>query len=325
MAVGEVAMTSGLLFKKTDISGFDLYGDPGSFIPVETVIDFSPLTSGSYYFGFHDLSLFYQGLLSLSNISITEKTNSLKKASIALTGKSNNTDNILNWSIEDYSKSGDFEIERSSDGINFIKINDARIEVLNALKPRTSNVENLKSVNVNALSMKERTLDVLNAIGPIPELKQGQDGRNYLKMLSSAARSNTTYAGKISYTFTDTNAAGVNFYRTKQTVPNGNVKYSNIILLKSAEVGIGQLVHVYPNPVKDVLNVEIGKVNATKMKMVVSDSYGRIVINKEVEQFNSEGTHIQLSTSDLSSGIYILKLTGNNGFNTALVKFVKQR
>jgi hypothetical protein len=83
-------------------------------------------------------------------------------------------------------------------------------------------------------------------------------------------------------------------------------------------------VNIYPNPARDVLNVEIGNSNSTKVNILVADAYGRTVINKVVEQSDSGGINqIQLSTSDLSAGVYILKLT--NGSETTTTRFVKQK
>ena len=62
---GAAAMTSGLLFQKTDISNDEVFQD--------TVIEFSPDVTGVYYIGFHDMSLYLQGFLAISKISVTEK------------------------------------------------------------------------------------------------------------------------------------------------------------------------------------------------------------------------------------------------------------
>jgi hypothetical protein len=62
---GAAAMTSGLLFQKSDITNDEVFRD--------TVIEFSPIQSGVYYIGFHNLSLFLQGFLVISKISVIEK------------------------------------------------------------------------------------------------------------------------------------------------------------------------------------------------------------------------------------------------------------
>ncbi len=68
------------------------------------------------------MSLFFQGWIVVSNISVTEKTSSAE-IPFALNGKTNNTDNVLNWAINNKQNNAGFEIQRSADGINFTTIN----------------------------------------------------------------------------------------------------------------------------------------------------------------------------------------------------------
>jgi Secretion system C-terminal sorting domain len=124
--------------------------------------------------------------------------------------------------------------------------------------------------------------------------------------------------------YIDREAAGVSYYRLKQAGQNGNFKYSNVVILQNKAIGTRQSISVYPNPVKDILNVEPGIANKAKMNMTVVDTYGKIVIHKVIEQTDNESTnHLQLSTSDLPAGVYILKIT--SGSETKTTRFVKQR
>jgi len=104
---------------------------------------------------------------------------------------------------------------------------------------------------------------------------------------------------------------------------NGNQALSNAVNDNFID-GQSFKVNIYPNPVKELLNVEIGNSNTTKVNLVVADAYGKTVINKVIEQSNNGNiNHIQLSTSDLPVGIYILQL--NNGSEITITKFVKQK
>ena len=87
-----------------------------------TIIEFTPDRSGVYYFGFHDMSLLSLGNhFHIDNISISEKAASTATPFV-LAGKTNNTDNVLNWAIKDNKIATGFEVQRSTDGINFTKI-----------------------------------------------------------------------------------------------------------------------------------------------------------------------------------------------------------
>lgn len=325
MGTGEAAMTSGILFKKSDIGGFDLYGDWSTFIPEEIVIEFKPHSSGAYYFGFHNLSPFMQGLLVLNNISVTEKVHS-SHAPLALVGNTNNSDNVLNWSIENNAKAGGFEIERSTDGINFTKIGDVPAQELkssNDSKTRASYRSPQNQIISASASSNDKYSVAFDKTRPGFELKTSDDGMNFKKKDVSSAKSRMNTDDKIN-SYTDRNAAGICYYRLKQAGQNGNVIFSNVVMLQNKAIGNVPTVTIYPNPVKDILNVELGKTNTAKMRIVVVDTYGKTVINKVVEQSDNEGTnHIQLSTSDLPAGVYILRLT--NGSETTTTRFVKQR
>ncbi len=63
-ACGAAGMTSGLLFTNADITNADNL--------LDTVISFTPGSSGVYYFGFHDKSLYQKAALIFDNISLVE-------------------------------------------------------------------------------------------------------------------------------------------------------------------------------------------------------------------------------------------------------------
>jgi hypothetical protein len=122
---------------------------------------------------------------------------------------------------------------------------------------------------------------------------------------------NTTYA------FTDlTPPSGTNFYQVRVSkdspcVPTkssyGEVR-SNIIT--SSNIGIeenqGQLFTVYPNPANDIITVTV---NAQLLGSVylISDQAGRIFITGKIISEIS-----MINISELSSGLYILKIGDKN-------------
>ena len=65
---------------------------------------------------------------------------------------------------------------------------------------------------------------------------------------------------------------------------------------------------IYPNPTLDFINIEL-PVTANKIKEIeVIDMLGNVVLFEEV----SNKSNIQLSTKDLSSGVYSIKFLGDN-------------
>jgi|GEM_PF-2390874 len=93
---------------------------------------------------------------------------------------------------------------------------------------------------------------------------------------------------------------------------------SVIITISNQTVGLNehqiQTVNVYPNPVKNKLFIEINDLKITRISIL--DYSGRLV--KSRENINIK----QIDVSDLKQGIYILKVSTENGISTN--RFVKQ-
>lgn len=75
-------------------------------------------------------------------------------------------------------------------------------------------------------------------------------------------------------------------------------------------------VNVYPNPVEDVLNIQLNALSSNSY-MDVLDMSGRILHSQKLYNLNT-----RLDCSDWSSGIYFVKI--NSGAEVRTVKFVKK-
>jgi hypothetical protein len=72
---------------------------------------------------------------------------------------------------------------------------------------------------------------------------------------------------------------------------------------------------VYPNPAKDMLYIDVAA-NAGQ-DITITDMAGHVL-----NSFNSSASHIEVNTSSLPAGMYMLQLSGNG--SVASLKFVKQ-
>ena len=79
---------------------------------------------------------------------------------------------------------------------------------------------------------------------------------------------------------------------------------------------IGGTLAIYPNPVKDVLNVKTETMNFESFQ--IYDVKGRVVKDVIVNQNSS-----QLNVADLESGVYMIKIVTDQGSSTTK-KFIKQ-
>lgn len=93
---------------------------------------------------------------------------------------------------------------------------------------------------------------------------------------------------------------GVNLYRLRTQNLNGSKEYSSI---KSVVFTKGTQVLVYPNPAADQVNVYLDKLNTNATAQLI-DAAG-----KPVMQMKFTDNQINLSTTRLPRGIYILKVT----------------
>lgn len=137
------------------------------------------------------------------------------------------------------------------------------------------------------------------------------DGTNYTKLFdfkdtlgSTATRSSLTIDGMYLYgvtTFGGMDNVGVIFKINKNTVATG-----------IQELPTNTQIKIYPNPVDDILNVELLGFYQ-KVEMQIVDVLGNVIKNSTL---NTQ--HAQIDVSKLQSGIYFLKV-GNR-----VQKFIKE-
>lgn len=68
---------------------------------------------------------------------------------------------------------------------------------------------------------------------------------------------------------------------------------------------------VYPNPVKDIANVQFYLVSSTQLTYRLLDLQGRIILESPKEQFNQGKNNFSFSLEAFSAGTYILQIQGD--------------
>jgi surface protein len=102
----------------------------------------------------------------------------------------------------------------------------------------------------------------------------------------------------VSYAFTDAQPAiGSNFYRLKQVDLNGGFAYTPVVEALTGE----NLLRAYPNPVRDVLHLELSQAN---WQGELYDAQG-----KRVAVWKNLSGNTTIETRNLPEGTYLLKLT----------------
>lgn len=141
-------------------------------------------------------------------------------------------------------------------------------------------------------------------------------GNNIASFLSIGTVNATN---KAEYNCTDSNPLfGTNYYRLKLINKDGSFSYSSIIQLDVTNKSVMQL---FPNPVKDLLQVRINKVFNDDASLRLLNYAGQIV--KTVNAGNVNQVNIAVSLADLAAGMYTVQLL-NNGQQVGSQKIMKQ-
>jgi len=195
------------------------------------------------------------------------------------------------------------------------------------------NIDNFKIVKTNAPLFNLLPVDFISFNGrmlPDETIKLDWDvsreiNHDFFDVEKSTDGSSFSSIGKVRgippYYFIDNNPSeGNNFYRLRQVDKDSKFEYSNTInvVYRKKEVGLS----IYPNPVKDVLNIEITKSNYSKLTVLVTDITGRTVLNKEYSM-NGRNDLIRIDVSNWNRQQYIIKVINEGGETLAIQKFIK--
>lgn len=177
---------------------------------------------------------------------------------------------------------------------------------------------NFKSISINAKkdgnkAAVEWITDNSNAITYTVEKSANGIDFTPLYDISSKGLSQTYHINDL------TPVNGLNFYRIKESNSTGDINYSNIAKVLF-DIADKPGITLYPNPVKDVLNISLNTKSAkgkTVFINIFDASGGWIKLYNVVAD-----TNIQINVSDLARGSYIIHVS--NGEKTFTGKMIKQ-
>lgn len=118
------------------------------------------------------------------------------------------------------------------------------------------------------------------------------------------------------YTFTDRQPLpGMNYYRLRQVDFDGKSEYSPIV---SVEISAPkEMAAISPNPVSEDLFLTLPSESSETWQLTIYDLNGRVV--RQAELINNT-----LNVSDLSQGLYFVRLSGQNGQLLLQERFLKK-
>ncbi|HSC53897.1 MAG TPA: T9SS type A sorting domain-containing protein [Phnomibacter sp.] len=155
------------------------------------------------------------------------------------------------------------------------------------------------------------------------EIERSIDGLKYATIGKVATKAmNGNHSGGLSYAFTDESPMqGQNLYRIKQIDKSGAFAYSNTISVFTPNQSSRHILSYYPNPTSGNLVIEFTQSMSGKANIQIADASGKIALQTKTSITNSRNTVVNVTS--LKPGIYLLKLTEDNG-TVSTIKFVKQ-
>jgi len=142
------------------------------------------------------------------------------------------------------------------------------------------------------------------------EIEKSANGINFYRIGTVAAKN--AHSG-YPYSFADYKVAdGQLYYRLKLVDKDGSFKFSKIVSLKKGLV-VAPIMKVFPNPAKDLLILSYSAKLGTKVDICIYDLLGHLILNKNMYAANDGINSVELGVNSLSNGMYVLKITGNDG------------
>lgn len=139
------------------------------------------------------------------------------------------------------------------------------------------------------------------------EIEKSTDGQHFTSLLKVA---NTIKEVRtITYKETDENPKiGMNYYRLKQFYTDGSFDYTPIQPVNfDWDVNA---ISLFPNPAKDILNINLGQKIAKKVSVHIMDALGKLYVERNFEKL--EDNVLQIPIQELNNGLYHISIKMDN-------------
>jgi hypothetical protein len=166
-----------------------------------------------------------------------------------------------------------------------------------------------RKLNSSNLLEWSTSAEVNNAYFNLQYSTDGVDFVDLARVNSKAPNGNSAVALNYSYEH-KTPKSGHNYYRLQQVDLDGNstLNAKVVDLIWGAD---GSTVSLYPNPTKDVLNIDLYTTRVQNTTVKVLDMSGRIV--KQIQARSEAGMNkLSISLGDIASGVYTVQVFEND-------------
>jgi len=133
------------------------------------------------------------------------------------------------------------------------------------------------------------------------QVEKSNDGITYRKLSSIPAAGSSSTLKK--YSYLDTEATEINYYRLKMVDIDGSNKQSAVVIVKNSNLSQG--ISAVNNPFKDYINIRFAKIPKGMLTLKLVDLSGRLISASQI--YNPLSSIIRFDYNKaLSKGIYIL-------------------
>jgi hypothetical protein len=142
-------------------------------------------------------------------------------------------------------------------------------------------------------------------------VQRSGDGQNFETIGTVNSKAVNGYSTiDLSYNFVDENPQiGHNYYKLEQVDFDNSMSYTKVIdIVWGAD---GSVVSIYPNPAKDILNIDLSVAQTVQTEIKLLDMSGRVVksiLSQSVKGMN----HMTLDLSNIAVGVYGVQVFENN-------------
>jgi uncharacterized delta-60 repeat protein len=150
-------------------------------------------------------------------------------------------------------------------------------------------------------------------------IERSNDGKTYKGIGTVAAVGNSATTQRYSFTDQSPFMSANNYYRLLMQDVDGDFKYSKILIINfDGQLSTG--IKVFPNPVKDLLQVQLPNGLNGTVGLQIIDMQGRVVKRNNLAS-DGNALNTTMDVSSLTSGVYILKAQAGN--TTVISRFTK--
>jgi hypothetical protein len=150
-------------------------------------------------------------------------------------------------------------------------------------------------------------------------VEKSVNGVGFIPMITVNAKGEVS--GINTYAAVDTKPnEGINYYRLKQIDKDGKVTYSNVVSISLNKSDINAF-SIYPNPVGNLLQLNINSTNKSTGNIVITDVSGRTIKNITLDLIKGYQSP-SVNLTNLKPGNYQITLNWNNqSITQKLIKF----